>query len=242
MYLKIFGKGFNFSQDGPGNRLVYHLKGCNMRCPWCSNPEGMSANSGDFYTLSVDEIVAEAQLSAPMFFENGGVTFTGGEATLQFEELLSVAKKLRKKGISVAIETNGTHQKLPELFEFLNHLIIDLKHPSSEIHKKITGVSNEITKQNILKAAKSGVDLLVRIPLIGGFNSSKDEAKDFVEFFKSVNCKNLKIEVLKYHEYGKDKWEKCGLEYTMKDAFVTENQRTELENALKNAGITVIRT
>lgn len=39
--MQIFQKGFNYSQDGPGNRLVYHLTGCNMRCPWCSNPECM---------------------------------------------------------------------------------------------------------------------------------------------------------------------------------------------------------
>ena len=41
MKLKVFQRGFNYSQDGSGNRLVYHLQGCNMRCPWCANPEGM---------------------------------------------------------------------------------------------------------------------------------------------------------------------------------------------------------
>ena len=40
--LRIINKGFNYSQDGPGNRLVYHLGGCNMKCPWCANPEGMN--------------------------------------------------------------------------------------------------------------------------------------------------------------------------------------------------------
>lgn len=42
MKIRIFQKGFNYSQDGPGNRLVYHFQGCNMHCLWCSNPEGLS--------------------------------------------------------------------------------------------------------------------------------------------------------------------------------------------------------
>ena len=103
---KIFGKGFNFSPDGPGNRLVYHLNGCNMRCPWCSNPEGMLPEKGNFYTLSTEEIVNEATLSIPMFFEGGGVTFTGGEATLQFEGLLHTAKMLREKNNEVNRKQN----------------------------------------------------------------------------------------------------------------------------------------
>ena len=84
--MKIFQKGFNFGQDGPGNRLVYHLQGCNMRCIWCSNPEGMDFCGGKDY--SIEEIFNECKNSRLMFFSGGGVTFTGGEATTQFDELL----------------------------------------------------------------------------------------------------------------------------------------------------------
>lgn len=242
MELKVFGKGFNFSQDGPGNRLVYHLKGCNMRCPWCSNPEGMLPDGGDFYTLTTEDIVSEVLLSRPMFFEGGGVTFTGGEATIQFDSLLETVKALKEKDISVAIETNGTSKNLPELFPFLNHIIMDLKHPFEAKHKEITGISNEITKSNIRFAAESGADLLIRIPLIGGFNTSDDEIKGFLEFLKTVNKPNVRVEILKYHEYGKDKWEKCGLEYKMQDPFIPEEIRTKFELEIKSMGLTVVRT
>lgn len=213
-----------------------------MHCPWCSNPEGMSPNSGKSYLLSKEEILSEAMLSKPMFFEGGGITFTGGEATMQFEALINTVKALKENGISVAIETNGTNKNLPELLPFLNHVIIDFKHPDAKKHKETTGVSNEITKQNIMLAAKSGTDLLIRIPLIGGFNTSPDELNGFLEFLKSVKGENLKIELLKYHEYGKDKWEKCGLEYKMKDAFVPEETRRSFEEKIKSAGFTVVRT
>ena len=55
--MRIFGKGFNYAQDGPGNRLVYHLSGCNMHCLWCSNPEGMDAAAGK--EVSVSALVEE---------------------------------------------------------------------------------------------------------------------------------------------------------------------------------------
>lgn len=199
-------------------------------------------NVGDFYTLTKEEILSEVELSVPMFFEGGGVTFTGGEATMQAQPLLEVIKAIKEKGVTVALETNGTLKNLPDLMPFLDHLIIDLKHPDAKKHKEITGVSNEITKKNILLAAKSGADLLIRIPLIGGFNTSSDDFNGFLEFLKTVRGENLRVEILKYHEYGKDKWEKCGLQYKMENAFVTEETRLAFENEIKAAGLTVVRT
>ena len=111
--MQIFQKGFNFGQDGPGNRLVYHLQGCNMKCIWCSNPEGISVKGGR--NVSVKELFEECCRSRMMFYGGGGVTFTGGEATLQKEELKELLQVLREAQIHTAIETNGTSVHLPEL-------------------------------------------------------------------------------------------------------------------------------
>ena len=65
--MRIFQKGFNYSQDGPGNRLVYHLQGCNLNCPWCANPEGLALHGGTEYTVAA--LVDEALSCKMMFFD-----------------------------------------------------------------------------------------------------------------------------------------------------------------------------
>ena len=241
MQIKYFQKGFNYAQDGPGNRLVYHLQGCNLRCPWCSNPEGMF-NKGECHTVTVEELIDEAVRAKPMFFEGGGVTFTGGEATLQFEALKAALAGLQVAGISTALETNGTSPRLPELFDRLDHLIIDLKHPDDARHRTLTGLGNRQIKQNIIEAAASGCPLLVRMPLIGGVNTDPETRELAIRFFETVAGKNVSFELLKYHEYGKDKWQQCGLTYTVTNAFVPETLRQEMEQAMKQRGLRVIRT
>lgn len=242
MQLNIFQKGFNFSQDGPGNRLVYHLKGCNLFCPWCSNPEGMDAAGTALYTENIDNVFLEIKRSSAMFFECGGVTFTGGECTLQFNPLLELLKKLKKEGISTAIETNGTHKNLPALYPFIDYLIMDLKHIDYTILKEVTGADLNIIKANILKAKENNMPLFIRIPLINGFNADEKYMLKFIEYFKSINYENLTVELLKYHEYGKDKWAQNSLEYKFKDGFVSDSIRNDFEIKLKQNGIAVIRT
>jgi len=177
--MKIFGKGFNFSQDGPGNRLVYHLSGCNMKCIWCSNPDGMDMNTGKDYT--VEEITEEIISCRPMFFSGGGVTFTGGEATLQHEELLKLLKTLKSENINTALETNGTSKKLGSLLEYIDYLIMDFKHYDTEILRRYTGVGNETVKQNYEENCKNNHQQHIRIPLINGINT--DSPKSFAEYF-----------------------------------------------------------
>lgn len=242
MELRIFQKGFNYSQDGIGNRLVYHLQGCNLQCPWCSNPEGMDLKSRNTFSVTAENIVEEVLRCRPMFFDGGGVTFTGGEATCQFEALANVLALLKQEKISTALETNGTSPHLPELFVLLDELIIDCKHYDSDVHRKFTGLGNERIKANIKAAFEKHPNILVRIPLIGVFNASEKDIEGFMAFFAENDTSNARFELLRYHEYGKDKWEKCGKAYKVHDAFVSEESRNHYEDIMRSHGLHVVRT
>ncbi|WP_122642985.1 glycyl-radical enzyme activating protein [Luxibacter massiliensis] len=288
--MRIFQKGFNYSQDGFGNRLVYHLQGCNMHCPWCSNPEGMKQEGVlmtdeewlldsvcpkhaikegkldrtfcagcqekecvtqhrtkgirlSYEEMSVESIVDEVLANSPMFYDKGGVTFTGGEATIQLGELLSVCKLLRECGIHTALETNGSHPKLKRAFPFVSQLIMDCKLCDEEKHKKAVGISNAAVMENIRLAAAEHPCVHIRVPLIGGINDSKEDIREFLDFFQEIGGGNVTFEILAYHEFGRKKWEQCGFSYQMTDrAHVNAAAVRRFQDEIVRLGLKYMRT
>jgi len=286
--MKIFQKGFNFSQDGPGNRLVYHLQGCAMRCPWCANPEGIAPGGcvmavgalqesacpfgairngkldrrvcktcRDFpctavpgsglrlscETREIPELLRECEEASALFFDGGGVTLTGGEALLQFDEVCALLSELKARGIHTALESNGTDMRLPELFPLVDYLILDCKHHNSAAHRRVTGVPNETVLANIRLALLQREQLLVRIPLVGGFNTSGEDAKVFALLLCAMpNRWKLNVELLRYHEYGRAKWAQCGMDYTVENAQVSAAEMQEFSAILQDAGLRTIKT
>lgn len=233
--MKIFGRGFHFSEDGPGNRLVYHLAGCNMRCPWCSNPEGMDGKTGQSYT--VDEIVDECVRSRAMFFEGGGVTFTGGEATLWHAELSEVLMRLREHGIHTAIETNATSPHLCELSPWIDYLIMDFKHYDDGALMHFTGVDGKRIRENFERLCRERKQLHVRIPLIHGVNDDSPEC--FAAYFAAQDTSHCVFEFLPYHEYGKGKWK---TPYLIENGFITPEALESFIHTFRRYGLTVIKT
>lgn len=233
--MRIFGKGFNFSQDGPGNRLVYHLSGCNMHCPWCSNADGLSINAGKEYSLQ--EVLNETIECKPMFFSGGGVTFTGGEATLQHDELLLLLQKLKKDGIHTVIETNGTSKYLSELLEYVDYLIMDFKHYDGEVLKEYTGIGIEQIKKNYEYNCNCGRQQHIRIPLINAVNTN--EPYKFAEYFSRFDTSNTVFEFLPYHEYGKEKWKG---NYKIENGFITTDILSTFKKTFAEYCLKVITT
>ena len=179
-----------------------------------------------------------------MFFSGGGVTLTGGEATIQFAEVKEFLTALKGQGVSTCMETNGIHRRLPELFPVLDHLIMDIKHYDPQKHGEVTGLPNTITIENVKRALDLGQDLALRIPLIGGFNASEADARGFVRLFSDLGvAEKATVELLPYHEYGKCKYASLGMEYAMTEgAFIKQDQLARFRKILESSGIKLIKT
>jgi pyruvate formate lyase activating enzyme len=195
----------------------------------------MSRSGGTEYL--VERIVEESLRSRPMFFGGGGVTFTGGEATLQAEELLAALRALRREGIHTALETNGSSPWLPEIAREVDYLMMDFKHYDAEAFRHYTGVSIDGLKGNFEILSASGRQLHVRIPLIRHVNA--EDPRGFAEYFSAHPSEGCVFEFLPYHEYGKKKWTE---EYTVKDGFITPEQLRGFRETFADYGLSVIET
>lgn len=234
--MKILQKGFNYSQDGPGNRLVYHLQGCNFACKWCSNADSIPPENPDAKDYTVDEVYDEIMRSRMMFFDGGGVTFTGGEVCMQAEELIVLLKKLKESGIHTAVETNASYYSLREAAEHIDYLITDFKHYDDELHQKWIGSSNKSVKENIEYFLASGRQIHIRIPVIHGVNDTSD---GFAEYFRRLDTSNAVFEFLSYHEYGKDKWKG---NYEIENGFVPSDKIKEFTHKFNICGMKTVVT
>ena len=240
MVLRIFQKGFNYSQDGPGNRLVYHMQGCGMKCPWCANPEGLAMGGGR--AVEMDDLLAEIARSRSMFFDGGGVTFTGGEPTAQFEALKALLTAIRAMSVNTAIETNGSHPRLGELLGLIDHLMIDFKQPFDGPHREITGVPLAVVMDNLALACATHPHVVVHIPMVNGYNASDVAVEGFARALSALEKRNVGVEPLWYHEYGREKWEKLGLPYTVKDGFIPDERKRAILRIFRDYGLNLVRT
>ena len=126
--------------DGPGIRTVVFLNGCKLRCLYCHNPETWVKQELNY---TVEDLVKKIVRNKPYFSNNGGVTFSGGEPLLQSEFLLEVCKELKKENIHIALDTAGVGNNYEELFDYIDLVILDIKHVEENGYKYITKRSVE---------------------------------------------------------------------------------------------------
>ncbi|MBN1672257.1 MAG: glycyl-radical enzyme activating protein [Kiritimatiellae bacterium] len=163
------------------------------------------------------EIADMAQGYRALFGPDGGVTFGGGEPTLQAEELLAALAALRRLGLRTAVETNAGTARFAEFVSGADLLICDLKCVSADLHREWTGASNARVLANLRLAARQARDLWIRIPLVPGFNDGAEETGNMIGFLREVRADRpgLRVDVLRMHHLGAPKYAALGMRYPM---------------------------
>lgn len=261
-------KGLIFSvkkysvHDGPGIRVTFFMKGCPLNCMWCHNPEGISPMSqsvmrtekigdrefnnveeaGKLYTTS-DIISILERERVFMDHSNGGVTFSGGEPMMQPEFLLDCLKACKSEGYHTAVDTSGyaPSENFRSIIPYTDLFLFDLKHLDPLTHIALTGVSNELILSNYVLLLNEGKELIIRIPVIPGFNDDDSHLEKLRSFISGTATGQLKkICILPFHKTGASKYRKFNIPYRMNETEQPGNERMkELKDFFSKTGIKV---
>lgn len=215
--------------DGPGLRLVVFLQGCNFRCLYCANPDTIDAK-GESTETSLDEIVRMAISQKAFFGKKGGVTFSGGEPTLQAKALIPLFRRLKEQGIHICVDTNGSiwNDDVEELLQLTDLVLLDIKEFNNLRHQHLTERSNEQTIRTATWLEEKGKPFWLRYVLVPGYSSFEEDIRALGEHFKDYQMIQ-RIEILPYHTLGVHKYEAMGKEYKLKG--IKENTPEQLEAA-----------
>ena len=217
--------------DGPGLRLVVFLQGCQFRCLYCANPDTIAFEGGT--PTEAEEIVRMAVNQKPFFGKKGGVTFSGGEPTMQAKELLPLVARLKQEGIHICLDTNGGawNGDIEELLKQTDLVLLDCKQFNNARHESLTGRSNEQTVRTALWLEENGKPFWLRYVLVPGISDFEEDIRALCEHFKGFKMLQ-RVEILPYHTLGKHKYESLGWEYTLKDTPTNTPEQLDRAHAL----------
>jgi len=196
--------------------------GISVDWPNVSNPERLKnaciskAISVSGEDKSSSDILNEI-LKDRLFYEQsgGGVTFSGGEPLAQGAALEELLIELNGLKIDVAIETS-LHVPWIQIQKCLGKtgtFLVDLKHTDAEKFKSFTGGNSGLVLDNLKKLVARNEHVIVRIPVIPGFNHSFQEMKDIIDF--TAGLKTIReIHFLPFHNLGSAKYEMLGMDYS----------------------------
>ncbi|MBQ9782414.1 MAG: pyruvate formate lyase-activating protein [Clostridia bacterium] len=219
--------------DGPGIRFVVFTQGCPLRCKYCHNPDSWQREDGEF--RSVNDLVNEIIKYKNYFGANGGLTISGGEPLLQIDFVIELLKVVKLHGIHTAVDTSGfmfnidneeSVKKHTELIKYTDLFLLDIKHIDNEKHKNLTGVPNVNTLNFAKWLSDNGKKMWIRHVLVPGYTDFDEDLKELSNFIKTLKTVE-KVEVLPYHTMGEVKYQKMGIDYSLKGVLPPTKERVK---------------
>ena len=203
--------------DGPGVRVVAWTTGCMWRCQYCHNPDTWTLCNG--MPVSVAKAAEElGKYRHGLKVMSGGFTLSGGEPLMQHRfaaKLLAAAKTM---GIHTTIETNGFYgDRLSDAeLDTIDLVMLGIKTWDPARHLALTGKEIGPTREFARRLAARRRPMWIRFVLVPGLTDDLADLAKTAEFAAGLGNVE-RVEVLPFHQMGRYKWERLGLDYTLKD-------------------------
>ncbi len=213
--------------DGPGVRVVAWTAGCQWRCRYCHNPDTWSMING--MAVPLERAVEELRkYRRGLKVMSGGLTVSGGEPLMQDRFVVRLCTAAKAMGVHTAIETNaylGARLSDAEL-EQIDLVLVGIKTWHPERHRYLTGKDLGPTLDFARRLAARKRPIWVRFVLVPGLTDDQEDVALIAEFAASLGNVE-RVEVLPFHQMGRYKWDKLGLDYTLKDTQPPSVELTE---------------
>lgn len=189
---------------------------------------------------TAEEIVEEAARDLPFYqTSGGGITLSGGEPAMQCDFAAEILRKAKAKGLHTAMETCGYAPwgSFEMLLPHLDMVLYDVKQMDSVLHKEYTGVGNERILDNLCRLCESGMEVVVRTPVIPGYN---DQRENFAAIAVFLGCmpRPPRVELLPYNELAGSKYPRLGMTYAPGERTEADgNAPDDLCRILTDAGL-----
>ncbi len=203
--------------DGPGVRVVAWTTGCMFRCVYCHNPDTWTMSNGIPVTIArATEELRKYRRGLQVM--SGGFTLSGGEALMQHRFAVKLFRAARGMGIHTALDTNGYYgdRLSDEELELINLVLLDLKAWDPERHRRVTGMAVGPVLDFARRLAARKRPVWVRFVLVPGHTDDLDDIAKIASFAAGLGNVE-RVDVLPFHQMGRYKWKRLGLDYKVED-------------------------
>ena len=226
--------------DGPGTRMTVFLSGCPLRCLYCHNPDTMFAAKGQ--PVRLGDLVGRLKRYRSIFrATKGGLTVSGGEPLMQPAFVRRLLGEAKQMGIHTAIDTSGFLgvNASDALLDDLDLVLLDIKSGIPEVYRKATGRELQPTLDFARRLSERGTEeVWIRFVLVPGLTDAVENVEAVAGIVEQISVVT-RVEVLPFHQMGRDKWATLELPYELADTSPPSKELTErVRNQFRARGIT----
>jgi pyruvate formate lyase activating enzyme len=213
--------------DGPGMRVVGWLSGCQFQCIFCHNPDTWKLTNGMPVSLArAVEVVSQYRHGLRTM--KGGLTISGGEPLLQNRFVLRLFAAVQKVGVHTALDTNGClgDRLSDDDLKSIDLVMLGLKAISPDLHERLTSRDNQPSLEFARRLAALRRPMWIRFVIVPGWTDNLDEVGRMADFAAGLGNVE-RVDVLPFHQLGRFKWERLGMDYQLRDAKPPSREKVE---------------